>query len=305
MGNFIKDIEKDEIRSGFLVTTDRKKIWNKEIELLLEVDRICKKNDISYVVAYGTMIGTVRHRGFIPWDDDIDVFMMRPDYMRFMEVATKEIKEPFFLQNTYTDNRIISWSKIMDEGTSAIEDWNAYNMHQGMFVDVFPLDVMPDGTDKASKIDQIMRELWICVISPNDVENGLKNGVKTGLRSNLLQKIISLPLPQRMQTYEDFCLTHFTDSANVGFQVSCWCNESSIHNKTLFERIQYMAFENIKVPVPVEYSEILDKEYGDWRKPRHIPNSHHGAVMSADIPYNVMMKGINRDLLDSVEYRWI
>ena len=79
---YIKNIYRDEMRDGFLVTADRKKIWQVEMELLAELDGICRRHGLRYFVDYGTLLGAVRHRGFIPWDDDIDVVMMRPDYER-------------------------------------------------------------------------------------------------------------------------------------------------------------------------------------------------------------------------------
>ncbi len=301
---YVKDIEKDEIRSGFLVTTDRKKIWNKEIELLIEVDRICRKYDIKYFSLYGTMLGAVRHKGFIPWDDDIDVAMMRPDYMRFVEVARKEIKAPYFVHNTYTDNRIINWTKIMDDRTSAIEDWNAYDMHQGIFVDVFPLDMVPDGTDRANAINEILKEIWMCVIAPKQVEDHLSMGAATHVAHSTLVRILAMPLPERMSIYEDFCLKHFDASTQVSFQMSYWCNRVKSNDKNLFANCSYVDFEGINIPVPEKYDDILTETFGDWRTPVQSPTLHEGLTMSADIPYDVMMKNINRALLSTVDVPW-
>lgn len=303
MKAYIKDIEKDEIRSGFLVTTDRKKIWNKEIEMLVEIDRICKKHDIKYFAIFGTMIGTVRHKGFIPWDDDIDIAMLRPDYMRFVQVAAQEIKAPYFLQNIYTDNRIMNWSKIMDDSTSAIEDWDS-DMHQGIFVDIFPLDAVPDGTERAGIIDEIMKELWMGVITPQRLEDELKNGVNTYVAGKTLKRILDMPLHERMKIYEDFCLKHFEESSAVAFQLAYWCGDAGRYAKDIFKDRSYMAFETIEMPMPTMYEKVLDIDYGDWRTPKHAPTAHEGAVMSVDIPYDVMVKNINRKLLDSVEFYW-
>ena len=93
----IKDIHTDEIRCDFLVTTDRKKVWQVELELLAEFDRICRKYGLRYFADYGTLLGAARHKGFIPWDDDIDVTMMRPDYERLKQIMKQErLPEPFF-----------------------------------------------------------------------------------------------------------------------------------------------------------------------------------------------------------------
>lgn len=303
MNAYVKDIEKDEIRSGFLVTTDRKKIWNKEIELLVEIDRICKKHNIKYFSLFGTMLGAVRHKGFIPWDDDIDVAMMRPDYMRFVKVAAQEIKAPYFLQNTYTDSRIMNWSKIMDDSTSAIEDWDA-DMHQGIFVDIFPLDVVPDGTERAGIVDEMMKELWMCVIAPQQVTGGLKNGANTHVSGKTLGRILDLKLAERMNIYEDFCLNHFDESTKVSFQMSYWCNRIKPNIKSQFEICFDVDFESVKISVPEQYDEILTENFGDWRTPICSPSLHEGLIMSADIPYYSMVKNINRDLLHNVEAPW-
>ncbi len=302
-GVYVKNIDKDEIRSGFLVTTDRKKIWNKEIELFLEVDRICKKYDIPYFVVYGTMIGGARHKGFVPWDDDMDVAMMRSDYMRFVQVAAQEVKSPYFLQNTYTDSRIMNWTKIMDDRTSAIEDWDA-DMHQGMFVDIFPLDAVSDGTKKGALIDEMCKELWMSVITPQQVAEGLRKGVSSNVAGKTLQRILEMPLQERMRVYEDFCVKHFDDSDKVAFQMSYWCNRSKPVSKTAFADITYTDFEGIKVPMPNGYDEFLTEIYGNWRVPVHSPSEHENVVMSADIPYDVMLKDINQELLQCGDYLW-
>ena len=77
----------EEIRDGYLVTERVKKIWYTEINLLIAFDRMCKEYNLKYSVCYGTLLGAIRHKGFIPWDDDIDVFMMRDDYNKMLKIA--------------------------------------------------------------------------------------------------------------------------------------------------------------------------------------------------------------------------
>ena len=81
-----KDFLNEEEKDGFLITETRKKIWAIELDLLFEVIRVCKKYNIQYTLAGGNILGAVRHNGFIPWDDDIDVAMFRDDYERFCRV---------------------------------------------------------------------------------------------------------------------------------------------------------------------------------------------------------------------------
>ena len=89
---------KEEIRSGFLVTEKRKKVWAAELQMLEKFDEICQKHNLTYYAYYGTLLGAVRHQGFIPWDDDIDVVMFRDDYEKFQAIAPEEFKERIFIK---------------------------------------------------------------------------------------------------------------------------------------------------------------------------------------------------------------
>lgn len=81
----------DEYIDGYFVSSKTKKIWNIELDMLKLLDDICKKYSLKYFVAYGTLLGAVRHKGFVPWDDDIDVFMLRDDYNKLARIAPAEI----------------------------------------------------------------------------------------------------------------------------------------------------------------------------------------------------------------------
>lgn len=113
------------------------------LEILIEVDRICMKNNIEYWLADGTLLGAVRHRGFIPWDDDIDICMLKEEYNKFLEIAPKELKEKFFLQTSkYDKNYNFLYPKIRDRNSIFIEkyDSNQEKFHQGLNLDIFVMD---------------------------------------------------------------------------------------------------------------------------------------------------------------------
>ena len=103
--NFDISYFEDEVRGGFPIVTMIKRGWAAGIKVLEEVDRICRKHDIKYFVIWGTLLGAVRHKGFIPWDDDIDIGMKRADYMRFLEIASKELPEGFSLHNVFKQDK--------------------------------------------------------------------------------------------------------------------------------------------------------------------------------------------------------
>ena len=110
------------------------------LKILIEIDRVCKQHNITYYLADGSMLGAIRHRGFIPWDDDLDIMMPRPDYTRFMAHAAEWLSEPFEAVCAETDPRYPGpFGKVIDSSTTLIE-----RMHidyiAGLYVDVFPID---------------------------------------------------------------------------------------------------------------------------------------------------------------------
>ena len=116
------------------------------LEILLEVDRICQKHDIPYWLSSGTLIGAMRHDGFIPWDDDLDIEMLRSDYLRLMKVLPSELPEWLALQNDETDpNYFYFYAKVRDRRSRMLEQ-NGYDrlwQEQGIYIDIFPMEQHP------------------------------------------------------------------------------------------------------------------------------------------------------------------
>ena len=116
------------------------------LEILIEVDRICKKHGIPYWLSSGTLIGAVRHNGFIPWDDDLDIEMMRKDYLRLLQVLPGELPDWLALQNDETDpNYFFFFAKVRDRRSKLLEQ-NAYDRmwkEQGIFIDILPVEQHP------------------------------------------------------------------------------------------------------------------------------------------------------------------
>lgn len=117
------------------------------LDIALEFKRICDKHHLDYFLIGGTLLGAVRHHGFIPWDDDMDVGMTRENYEKFIQIAPKELDSRFFLQTAYTDSSFAhGFTKIRLNHTILAEDYAEHSaQHNGIFLDVFPYDNMPDG----------------------------------------------------------------------------------------------------------------------------------------------------------------
>ena len=113
------------------------------LEILVEIHRICVENNITYWLEAGTLLGAIRHKGFIPWDDDCDISMPRKDYERFLQIAQEKLPETMFLQTKETDKEYpLPWAKIRKNGTLLIEtgETGEEKYHHGIFVDIFPYD---------------------------------------------------------------------------------------------------------------------------------------------------------------------
>ena len=120
------------------------KLQNTQIEILEEIVRICEKHQLRYFLIYGTLIGAIRHKGFIPWDDDLDIGMPREDYEKFLRIAKEELGDSYFLQDMETQKKYwLTFAKVRKNNT-IFEETAVVNMpeyiHKGIFVDVFPLD---------------------------------------------------------------------------------------------------------------------------------------------------------------------
>ncbi len=117
-----------------------------QLEILIELDRVCRKNNIKYCLACGTLLGAIRHEGFIPWDDDIDVWMLRCEYERFCKICEKDLDKKYFFQNWDTDPYFNSaYGKIRKKGTRYIRAGQERMKYKdGIYIDILPLDNLPD-----------------------------------------------------------------------------------------------------------------------------------------------------------------
>ena len=134
-------------RKKIMPPQDLRKLQLIELDLLLELDRICRKYDIKYVISSGTLLGAVRHGGFIPWDDDLDTYMLRAEYEKFCKICEKELDQKrFFLQNDKTDKEYRwGYAKLRRKGTQYIRDGQeAIKCFSGVSIDIFVLDNVPD-----------------------------------------------------------------------------------------------------------------------------------------------------------------
>jgi len=262
-----------EIRDGFYVESTMKKAWAAEIEVLNEVDRICRQYDIQYFADWGTLLGTIRHKGFVPWDDDMDMGMLREDYERFIEIAPKELKPEYFLQTWKTDKSYpYAFAKIRKKGTVFIEAVSQKtNAHNEIFVDVFPYDIYPDDetvrTKLTKKIMLLKYSLW------------MKDGMTPWLRhKSVLDRLL---VKAKYVPHYFYALTHSRDAMIAEYEklmpmhnaeTSKYYVEQSggtpfgkwIIPTECFKDFIEVKFEDTMFLVPEKYDLYLKTVYGDY-----------------------------------------
>ena len=154
-----EDFFEEETRCDFIVTKERKKIWAVEIDLLLEFERVCKKHNLRFFLFWGSLLGAVRHGGFVPWDDDTDVVMPRADYEKLL-LLQEEFTHPYFLQTPYTDNGYFyAHAKLRNSNTTAWDRPFAYQgTNFGIFLDILPLDSveLDGGKERFDRINKLI-----------------------------------------------------------------------------------------------------------------------------------------------------
>ncbi len=125
-----------------LLTIDE--IKQTELSILDYIDCVCKQHNIRYYLAYGTLLGAIRHKGFIPWDDDIDIYMLREDYDRFIKLLSAEKDNHYSILSIYNDSDYFyEFAKVVDNRTCVITENVKENHNEGVWVDIFPLDDAP------------------------------------------------------------------------------------------------------------------------------------------------------------------
>ncbi|MHA1221678.1 MAG: LicD family protein [Candidatus Heimdallarchaeaceae archaeon] len=256
------------------VKTYMEKTKKIQLEMLLEVNRICKKYDINYQLYGGTLLGAIRHKGYIPWDDDIDICMMRKDYTRFLKVCEKELKPEFFLQTWKTDKYFINqFAKIRRNNTLFVEYLNSElkKMHHGVFIDIFPLDNVKPNT----LIGKMQIKLALILLRLNltrtkircihRFENRLYRILC--LSVHYLLKLIPMCIWNRIQKQ---ILTMFENEETeyVGHLTTIPSKEFQRYliSREWFNDIIESEFEGHKFPIPRNYDKILTKFYGTYMK---------------------------------------
>jgi len=299
---FIKDsFLKEETICDYHVKTDLKKTWAILLNMLVVFDNVCKKNNLTYWLCAGSMLGAIRHHGFIPWDDDLDVMMPREDYDKLMTLSAS-FELPLFLQNEITDiNYGYSFAKLRNLNTTCIpEKFIFHNMKGGIFLDIFPLDnfIFDDKSKEYfEKINQLNKDNSTLMrkeypaLSDEDVTriHNLQAKTQNGIIDNLLE------INQIVRRFQNKETDYYADAVCTVYDYT-----RMTYKKTLFEKTIWVDFAGFLAPAPIGYDEYLKTIYGDYTVFPPIEKRglhHHDLYLDPDVPNNLFVEAKKTDIL--------
>ena len=252
-----------------------------QLDMLKTFWEICDRLELHPYLISGSALGAVKYRGFVPWDDDVDVALIRPEYERFLQEAPALLPDALFLQNARTDPAFAQlYSKLRKNATSFVEERAAHlPIHHGVFIDLFPLDSMPSGRLAAWKVltrVRLCRIRLLCAFGAGDKR-----------KERLLRRFGRMLGWHR---HTERCIRR-TEAAITQMPFSCtgrWCCYGNWRVRSdCAPAAQYgegapAVFEGLQVRIPAQYETYLSQRYGNWRADLP-PEQRHGRRAQIDL----------------------
>lgn len=240
-----------------------RKLQLTQLNILRYVNDFCLKNNIKYSIAYGTALGAVRHRGFIPWDDDMDICMLREDYNKFLSLWKDS--DDYILQNNETNSDFTqTFSKIRKRNTSFVQkDDIGKSFHKGIFIDIFPFDRKPVGKFKqiSQKINVMLFQLYFRGYIPEANGPILKIGSAVLLKLHNKNRYYEIA-----ENHLQKAIKYNGDKTLPVFDTCTFSDMKKQYDENLFDDIEYIDFEDCKLPIFKNYKQFLKTCYGDYMK---------------------------------------
>jgi len=243
---------------------DLKRVQSKQLQIASQIKRICDSHGIKYFMDSGTLLGAVRHGGFIPWDDDFDIGMMRSDYDKFLSIADRELGEEYFVQNWFSDeNYGKPFTKVRLIKTQYIEkNANPMEKSNGIFVDILPYDRYPENLRKGLIFNEKLRVIRFLVQSKI-------NSVRSSTIKEWLGVLISSFTSRNflINMYEKACRKYNSKKGSLMYAQTGTAKLGTWRIKeTILSDLIEVKFENTSFSAPKKYHEYLLQAYGDYMK---------------------------------------
>ena len=270
-------------------------------DILVEFDRICRNNNIKYSLAFGTLLGAVRHKGFIPWDDDVDVLMTRQEFDRFCIVCNKELGNDYFLQSKQTEDKYpYNLLRMRKNNTAMIySEWKYSGIHQGIYIDIYPYDNVPD-----NGFLRIIQKAFLIIMAPLRISRNeviFKSGGKKKMHKlvfiakNSLYLVCKMFPRKLIDKIEDWVIRLFNSTECKQKGLICeggmlMYPDSSIKliDTNILNEYTTIEFEGRKFMCIKEYKTLLSLWYGDYMKLPPIEQRtmfHNPEIFSVNVDY--------------------
>lgn len=273
-----------ENRKGYQISQEElKKLQGVQIDLICEVDRICKKHKIQYSMVGGTMLGAIRHGGYIPWDDDADIGFLREEYEKFRKICKTELDSSKYYFQDCRDTKGYRWGygKLRRRDTEFIrlnQEFMPYE--QGIFIDIMPFDNVPDSAF-GKRIHMltcfIYRKIFWSAVGRRQEKNLLKR---------LLYKIVYL-IPEKtvFRSYQRF-IDHCNKKPTKQVRILTFPTPRGIcgYDRNWYTNLKNYSFEEHQFPGAEDYDGYLKAKYGDYRKLPAIENRKTHPVSKLTLP---------------------
>ncbi|SFU65796.1 LicD family protein [Butyrivibrio sp. M55] len=275
--SFPESFFRPEVRNGFYISTMMKRYWAGQLQMLSDIDKLCREHDIKWFAEYGTLIGAVRHGGYIPWDDDFDICMLRDDYERFFEIARKELPSVYIIltlndvENEYNNflGRIVN-SHAIDCSKEHLDLFSGCPYTVG--VDIFPMDGVYNDAEKEKERQERVRRIITAhdAISEKDSLGEYTNEIESLLidveKENNVHFHRGKKLLHEMEVLIDkiFMECPVSEADNVALMPFYLKYGNHIFPKKYFQSSIDMKFENTMLKVSAYYDRILLSNYGNY-----------------------------------------
>ncbi|MBO7309824.1 MAG: LicD family protein [Clostridia bacterium] len=268
-------------------------VQEKILETMKYIDRLCRENGITYYIMGGTALGAVRHGGFIPWDDDLDIFMTPAEYERFKAVFNKQESDKFVLQEWRTTRKYLEYAKIRMNGTTFIEEHfkDFKEMHHGIYVDIMILHKVPDSKFLQKKIYYYSKFVTLYGLSQRNWKP------KTRSQALVLKSLKILPC--KLMAKMAYKAIYKYDSMTESFKYCYWITPARFKNglfdEEFFASAVDIPFEDTVLLGSEKIKEYLEYRYGDYMK---LPSKEqqkaavHAMIYDTERDYREYLKSI-------------